>query len=606
MKSSDELPEEVDGEIAPQARKKINPFSLVLSWAGKQRSYLFASVVLAAISGFMTMVAYLGVFNIMRAAYLNTCTTQTLLENAALTAIGFILQYACFATSSILAHKGAYNTLFSVRCRVVDHLAHAPLGTLDERGIGQIKTILVEDIEKLELFLAHNIPEAVMYLTGPVAAFLFLCLTNVPLSLVTLVPFAVAMIILGVIFSRMDKLMERVTAALSRMNTVMVEYVRGMRTIKALNMGTGSFARFRDSIDMEHSVWCEISRKTGPGYAAYLVVIECGLLFVVPLGGLMFASGVISGAAYLLFAFVGSLYLTEIRLLQEIGTKLAQVGNGAMRTQELLDTPVFDKGVPFPKHHDIEMREVHFSYDGSNEVLRGIDLVIHEGERLAVVGPSGAGKSTVIELISRFYDVCSGMIRIGGVNVKDIDYDDLLRNISVVFQKTFLTSGSILENIQMGSDTTFDQVRESARRACVDDFITSLPDGYDTEMGSLGSRVSGGQRQRIAIARAILKDAPVLIFDEATSAADPENQLEIDTAVQNLCEGKTVVIVAHRLGIVKTCDRVAVMEEGTISCVGTHGEVLMKCPYYAHAWNDYDRARRIEFGFNAAEEVDHE
>ena len=581
-------------------RKEPNPFALVLAWAGANRRYLFASAACATASGLMTMVAYLGVFNIMQAAYAGTCTVATLQGNALMVAVGFIAQYSCFAASSVLSHKGAYNTLFDVRCRVMDRLAHAPLGALDERSTGQVKTVLVEDIERLELFLAHNIPEAFMYLTGPVAAFIFLCSANVPLALVTLIPFAAAMVILGIIFSRMGSAMERATAALSRMNTVMVEYVSGMRVIKALNMGSRSFARFRETIDAEHSIRCEISRKTGPGYAAYLVVIECGLLLVVPLGGWMFAEGAIPGATYLLFAFVGSLYLTEIRLLQEIGTKLAEVGSGAARAQELLEIPVFGGGQPFPKRSDIELAGVRFSYDGATEVLHGVDLAVREGERLAVVGPSGAGKSTIIELISRFYDTGSGSVKIGGIDVRDIDYDDLLRHVAVVFQKTFLTSGSILENIRMGSGEPLEQVRKAARRACIDDFIMSLPDGYDTEMGTLGDRVSGGQRQRIAIARAILKDAPILILDEATSAADPENQLEIDTAIKNLCEGKTVIIVAHRLGVVKTCDRVAVVEAGRITCVGTHDDVLARCPYYARVWADYDRARSIEFGFGRA------
>lgn len=603
---------EGDGGPAPasaaqpaSAARQPGPFALVLAWAGTNKRYLFASVACASVAGLVSMVAYLGVFNIMQAAYAGTCTMQTLRDNALLTAVGFIVQYACFAASSVLSHRGAYNTLFDVRCRVMDHLAHAPLGALDERSTGQIKTVLVEDVEKLELFLAHNIPEAFMYLTGPVAAFVFLCTVNVPLALATLVPFAAALVILGVIFSRMGALMERATTALSRMNTVMVEYVSGMRVIKALNMGSASFARFRDAIDTEHAIWCDISRKTGPGYAAYLVVIECGLVILVPLGGWMFATGAIPGATYLLFAFVGSLYLTEIRLLQEIGTKLAEVGSGAARVQGLLDLPVFGGGRPFPPRTDIELSGVHFSYDGETEVLHGIDLAVREGERLAVVGPSGAGKSTVVELISRFYDVGAGAVRIGGVDVRALDYDDLLRHVAVVFQKTFLTSGSILENIRMGSGASLEEVRAAARRACIDDFIGGLPQGYDTEMGSLGDRVSGGQRQRIAIARAILKDAPILVLDEATSAADPENQLEIDTAIRNLCEGKTVIIVAHRLGVVKTCDRVAVIEAGRLSCVGKHDEVLAQCPYYRRVWADYDRARSIEIGFGDGKEAVH-
>lgn len=585
-------------------KKEGGAFSLVLAWAGANRKFLVASMVAATVSGLMTMVPYWGVYRIMQAAYAGTLTEGLLAQCAAVVAVGFIVQYACFAASSLLSHKGAYRTLFDVRCRIVDHLAHAPLGSLSERSIGQVKTVLLDDVERLELFLAHNIPEAFMYLAGPVAAFVFLCSTNAPLALATLVPFAAAVALMGACFKVMGEVMPRAAAALSRMNSVMVEYVSGMRVIKALNMGSASFKRFRDSVDGEFDVWCEISRKTAPAYAAYLVVIECGLLIMIPLGGLMFTTGAVSGSTYLLFAFVGSLYLVEIRLLQEMGSKLAEVASGAARAQELLDMPVFGGGDPFPRRCDIELRDVRFSYDAGREVVRGVSLRIAQGERIAIVGPSGAGKTTLVELVSRFYDPDSGQVLIGGKDVRSIDYDDLLAHVAVVFQNTFLTSGSILENIRMGLDASIEDVRRAARLAYIDDFIMTLPDGYDTEMGSLGDRVSGGQRQRIAIARAILKDAPVLILDEATSAADPENQLQIDTAIGNLCSGKTVIVVAHRLGVVRRCDRVAVVEDGRVTAVGAHEQVLTACPYYAQAWRDYDEARSVSFGWAGVAESD--
>lgn len=577
-----------------------HPVKLIMRWAGPDRRYLVASVAFSFVSGLMTMVPYYGVYLIMKAAYEGTLSEGTIVENAIVVAVGVCVQFACFALAGCLSHKGAYNTLFRVRCEVVEHLAHAPLGALDERSVGSVKTVLSEDIEKLELFLAHNIPEAVMYLTGPVAAFVFLCTVNVPLALATLVPFALAFVIMGVIFKRMTAVMPRASVALSRMNSVMVEYVRGMRVIKALNMGSKSFRRFREAVDEEHAVWCDISRKTGPGYAAFIIVIECGMLIMVPLGGVMFSSGVLSGSAFLLFAFVGSLYLTEIRLLQEVGSKFAQVKSGATKAQELLDIPIFSGGTAFPEKSDVRLDGVRFSYDGAREVLHGIDLAVAQGERLAIVGPSGAGKSTIVELMSRFYDVTAGTVRIGGIDVRDIDYDDLLTHVAVVFQKTFLTSGSILENIRMNSTASFAQVREAARKARIDGFIMSLADGYDTEIGTLGEGLSGGQRQRIAIARAILKDAPILILDEATSAADPENQVQIDEAIANLCKGKTTIIVAHRLGVVRMCDRVAVVEDGSLGAIGVHEDVLAVSPSYRKAWEDYEKARSISFGFGGS------
>ena len=275
--------------------------------------------------------------------------------------------------------------------------------------------------------------------------------------------------------------------------------------------------------------------------------------------------------------------------------ELAQALNGVLKTKQILDLPVYESKGAFPACHDIELNNINFSYDGKTDVLKDCNLHIAQGEKVAIVGASGAGKSTIIELISRFYDVREGEILIGGKNVKEIDYTKLLNHISIVFQKTFLTRESVLENIRMGSNASLTEVRAAAKEAQIDDFIMSLPEGYDTKVGCFGSRFSGGERQRIAIARAILKNAPILILDEATSAADPENQVEIDKAIKNLCKGKTVIIVAHRLGAIKMCDKVAVVENHTVTAFGTHSEVLTSNAYYQSAWNNYNAARKVAY-----------
>ena len=349
-------------------------------------------------------------------------------------------------------------------------------------------------------------------------------------------------------------------------------------------------------------MWNETSRRMGPPYAAFVVIIECGMLLMVPIGGMFFLKGSLAASAFLLFVYVGSMYLTEIRPLQELGTNFANVLNAVTKTKEILDIPIYEGGADFPQNHDIEFRNVRFSYDGKTDVLQGVNLKIKDGERMALVGQSGAGKSTVIELISRFYDVQEGEVLIGGKNVKELNYDTILKNVAIVFQKTFLTRDSVLENIRMGSNATLEKVRTAAKEAQIDDFIMSLPDGYDTKVGSFGSRFSGGEKQRIAIARAILKNAPILILDEATSASDPENQMEIDKAIQNLCKGKTVIVVAHRLSALKMCERVAVVENHTITCVGTHEEVRKNNAYYRKAWEDYETARNITYQLEGGEQ----
>ena len=582
--------------------KTSNPVALVLRWAGRNRKYLVASIVCATLSGLMVAVPYFAVFDMMRAVYEGRCTPRVVAVDAAVLVAGTLLRHILFGVSNALAHKGAYGALLDVRCSVLDRLSKAPLGELDDRSTGRIKTVLSDDVEKLELLLAHNLPEAFMYVSGPAAAFVFLLTANAPLALVTLVPAIAAFAVLVRLFKIARAIMPRAMKSLEDMNSVMVEYVSGMRVIKALDMGARSFRRFRAAVDEEHEVWGEMSRRTGPGFAAYVVVIEAGLLLMVPLGALMLTHGAVDGSTYLLFAFAGSLYLTEIRLLQDFSNKLSQASAGAQRVQELLDVPAFGAGQAFPEDASIRFDGVSFAYgDDAPEVLHDVSLTVGAGERLALVGPSGSGKSTLVELVGRFYDVTSGAVTIGGRDVRDIDYDDLLAHVSVVFQKTFLTSGTIAENIRMGSDATLEEVRAAARLAQADAFIAALPDGYDTVIGTLGARLSGGERQRIAIARAILKDAPILVLDEATSSADPENQAFIDEAIASLCEGKTVLIVAHRLDVVPGCDRVAVIEDGSLTAVGTHDELLASSPYYRTVWEDYNQSRSMNYRVGAAD-----
>lgn len=576
-------------------QKKKNRVALLLHWAGGHKFWLFLAILLSLVSGLCTMIPYIGIYQLMDAGFAGTCTKELVMRVAILIAVAVTLRFALFGFSGVASHKGAYGALFKVRCMVAAHMAKVPLGALNERRTGDIKTVLNEDIEKLELFLAHNLPDLVCYLVGPVVIFIYLLTVNISLAFISLIPLVAAVLVMGIMFRNMDELMDRANRSITSLNSVMIEYISGMKLIKAYNMGSKSFQKYSDVIHEENDMWNLMSRRMGPPYAAFVVIIECGMLLMVPFGGMFFLKGSLTASALLLFVYVGSLYLTEIRPLQELGTNFANVLNAITKTEEILSIPVYEGGTDFPTKHDIELRDVRFSYDGKTDVLEHCSIKIKDGEHMALVGRSGAGKSTVIELVSRFYDANEGEVLIGGKNVKELNYETILKNVAIVFQKTFLTRDSVLENIRMGSNASLEEVRAAAREAQIDDFIMSLPDGYDTKVGSFGSRFSGGEKQRIAIARAILKNSPILILDEATSASDPENQMEIDRAIQNLCRGKTVIVVAHRLSALKMCDRVAVVENHTISCVGTHEEVRQKNEYYRKSWADYEAARNITY-----------
>lgn len=576
-------------------KNQEKPVKLLLTWAGSDKWYLLASVFCAFLSGLFVIGPYVGIYHLMDAVLLGTLTRKGLTDCIVLVGVTTILRMVLLGLSGVLSHKGAYNALFRVRCMIIEQLAKVPLGYVSERSTGEIKTVLNENIEKLELCLAHNIPELVSYLTGPVVIFLYLMTVNIPLALISLIPLLLDIPVMMAVFQKMSTLLPETNESLADFNSVMVEYVRGMRLIKAYRMGSKSFKKFREAILDENRAWNKIAKKTAPLYAVFILLLESGLLLLVPLGGRLFLRGSIPASVFLLFSYIGSLYLTELLPLQQLSGNFAQAFSGINKVKEILALPTFEGGDAFPENHDIRLKGVRFSYDGKINVLENCNLSIRDGEKIAVVGASGAGKSTVAALIARFHDVDEGEVLIGEKNVKSIHYETLLQNISLVFQKTFLTRDSVFDNIRMGKNASLTEVREAARKAQIDDFIMSLPDGYDTKVGSYGSRFSGGEKQRIAIARAILKNAPILILDEATSAADPENQMEIDKAINNLCKEKTVIIIAHRLSVVGMCDRVLVVENHTISDIGTHDELLLRNRTYRKSWESYEAARNIRY-----------
>ncbi len=576
-------------------KRNQNGFSLLMKWAGRNRFLIYASVVLALLSSLCGIAPYYVFYKVIDAAVAGTLDVHYAVRLAIILVAFVAIRVVCNGVAALLSHKGAYNSLYLVRCMVCDHLAKLPMGILNERSLGEIKCVMNESIEKLELFLAHNLPELVLYLSGPVVMFIWLFTINRILAFLSILPLFFVFIVMMFMFKKFFAFMDRISASSGTLSSSVSEYINGMKLIKAYNMSVSSFRKYANAIEDQFSMWSLISKATAPLYAAYVILLECGILFLVPAGGWLYVHGHVSAGILLLFAFIGTQYLTEIRPLQELSNNLSFALNGVNQVRDILELPTFEGTKEFPENHDISIENVRFSYDGKVNVLEDVNFTIKENEKIAVVGASGGGKTTLIQLIVRFYDVSEGAIKIGGINVKDIRYEELLKNISVIFQNAFLTRGSLYENIAMGKNATLEEVRNAAKLAQIDDFIMSLPDKYDTSVGNFGGRFSGGQKQRICIARAILKNAPILILDEATSAADPENQVEIDKAIVNLCEGKAVIIVAHRLGITKLCNRVAVVEKHTVSDVLPLEELLSKNAYFAKSWQDYNAARTMKY-----------
>jgi ATP-binding cassette subfamily B protein len=581
-------------------KQKRGRIALLLHWAGKDKYYIYLAVLLALISGLAVAALYYAVYSIIEAVYVSGFSPERfpgeiLSRYGAIIFISILVRFLPYWGSVVASHKGAYNALYKVRCMVINHMGKVPLGSLESRRTGELKAVLTDQVEKLELYLAHHLTEFVYYISGPAAVFIYLCTVNVKLALVSLIPFVLALVVMMVMFTSQSKEMGPIFSGMANLNSGIIEYINGMKLIKAYDLGARSFKTYSNAVDEHRTLWNRVSRKMGPPYAAYVVIVECGMALMLPLGGFMLLNGSILPGVFLLFVFTGSMYLTEIRPLQELGSNFANVLGAVDKVKELLNIPAFSGDKPFPQKHSICFKDVCFSYDGHSPVLKHININIEDGEKVALVGASGAGKTTLVELAARSYEATQGRISIGGVDIKDIRYEEVLKNTAIVFQKPFLSKESILKNIRMGTTAAIEQVYAAAEQAQIDDFIMNLPEQYNTLVGEYGSRLSGGERQRIAIARAILKNAPILILDEATSAADPENQVEIDRAIQNLCLGKTVLIVAHRLDIVFQCDKVAVVEQGELTAFGAHDAVIRQSEYYRKSWDTYNTARGIRY-----------
>lgn len=583
-------------------KKQSNPLIILFQWAGKEKYILYFSMLFGLISGLMVIVPYVVIYKLIEQIYYNNLTGGEILKAGILIMVSVIIRYGCMGIGIVLSHKGAYNSLYQVRCKIVNHMAEIPLGFLSQKNTGEIKKLISEDIEKLELFLAHHLPELFMYSAGPVAIFIYLCTVNPLLAVISLLPIPVAILLQYLMFRNQGTRMTELNRVITALNSSMIEYISGMKLIKAYDLGVGSYKKYADSIEDHHTLWKKTAYSMGPLFAVFVIILQSAVVILVPAGGFLFNKGHIGAGIFILFAFVGSMYLNELRPLMELGSNFAQVLNGINNAKDFLAMPVLTKGEKsVPKNKDIAFHMVGFSYNGSKEVLKNVTFHIKDKEKIALVGYSGSGKSTIIQLISRFYDVTEGEITIGGINIKELDVNELQNNISYVFQNTFLSKESIFENIKMGIEATREEVEKAAKAARIHDFIMSLPNGYETKVGSYGSRFSGGEKQRIAIARAFVKNAPILILDEATSAADPENQRELNKALDILCQGKTVIIVAHRLNTIKDCDRIAVVEDSRITDFDTHEKLLHKNAYYKKVWEAYNQSRNIIYDLKAGE-----
>ena len=516
---------------------------------------------------------------------------------------GYLVRVVCFGVSTILAHISAYTILEGLRLKIADRLMRAPLGEVMGRRIGYLKNIIMDKVDDIEPPLAHMIPELTSNLLLPLAIFAWMLVIDWRLGLSVLIAPILSMIPMAFLMKNYNSQYAAYMEANNHVNSVIIEYVEGIEVVKAFNQSTSSYEKFVGAVESFKGFTLDWFRSTWKTMNLMLAIMPTTLVGVLPVGLLLNRAGQITPAE---LAMGIILSLSIVGPLMKVTTFINEAKSmeyAVDAANELLNLPVLpDSGKMVPlRRTDIVLQDVSFSYgmNGGEEqdVLHRVNLTMPEGSFTALVGPSGGGKSTIARLIARFWDVTGGSISIGGRNIKELSIRQLSELVSFVTQDNFLFNCSLKENIRLGNPNATDaEVFAAARAACCDEFIARLEKGYDTSAGDAGKRLSGGEKQRIAIARAILKNAPIVTLDEATAFTDPQNEDKIQKSIMALSQGKTLLVIAHRLSTIQNADQIVVLQKGQIVDCGKQEKLLARCPLYADLWQAHIGAKNWSVG----------
>lgn len=573
--------------------------------ASDRKGLIFLSALLSSLAAIASFIPYIAVYFMIR-EILNVFPDLVQLD------MGRIMNYGWLALAGIVAnillyflaifssHIAAFGTLYDLKVLFADHITKIPLGYHLTIGSGRLRKIMDENIESVEGFIAHQFPDFVASIIAPIVMVIILFVVDWRFGLASLAGIILAFIaeFIGFGSGAMKENMGKYQKASEEMNNASVEYVRGMSVVKAFNQTASSFKKLQEAI----SGYTEWVLKFSLGWQncmpAFTTIINNIYLILVPVGILIgsntsnFKEFSMKFIFYLLFVPAIAGVLNKIMYISE---SFMQIDGNVARMDEILNIPEMPETAnpQKPQGEDVVFDHVSFTYTGNNEekALESVSFAAKQGQITAIVGPSGGGKSTIANLISRFWDVTDGKITIGGVDLRDMAQNDLMRQVSFVFQDIFLFKQSILDNIRMGNrNATEEQVIAAAKAAQCHEFISKLPEGYHTVVGTKGVHLSGGERQRIAIARAIIKDSPIIVLDEATAFSDPENEYLIQKAFEKLMQNKTVIIIAHRLSTIRNADKIIVMEKGQIVESGKHDDLVAAGGRYFQMWNHYTEA----------------
>lgn len=584
-------------------QQKENWIRTLLSFAGPCKGKMILSVFCAILSVGGGFVPFWAVYEILILFIDQTVTLSAIQFWCLVGVAGYLVRVVCFGVSTILAHISAYTILEGLRLKIADRLMRAPLGEVMGRRIGYLKNIIMDKVDDIEPPLAHMIPELTSNLLLPLAIFAWMLVIDWRLGLSVLIAPILSMIPMAFLMKNYNSQYAAYMEANNHVNSVIIEYVEGIEVVKAFNQSTSSYEKFVGAVESFKGFTLDWFRSTWKTMNLMLAIMPTTLVGVLPVGLLLNRAGQITPAE---LAMGIILSLSIVGPLMKVTTFINEAKSmeyAVEAANELLNLPVLpDSGKMVPlRRTDIVLQDVSFSYgmNGGEEqdVLHHINLTMPEGSFTALVGPSGGGKSTIARLIARFWDVTGGSISIGGRNIKELSIRQLSELVSFVTQDNFLFNCSLKENIRLGNPNATDaEVFAAARAACCDEFIARLEKGYDTSAGDAGKRLSGGEKQRIAIARAILKNAPIVILDEATAFTDPQNEDKIQKSIMALSQGKTLLVIAHRLSTIQNADQIVVLQKGQIVDCGKQEELLARCPLYADLWQAHIGAKNWSVG----------
>ena len=571
----------------------------LMKYSGKYKIFTYLSLILSGISSILALIPFVYIWKIIKEVIEvmpNFQNATNIIHNGWMAVIFAIVSMAIYFIGLICSHMSAFRVATNIRKKAMEHITKMPIGKIDEIGSGKLRKIVNESAAGTESYLAHQLPDMAGALVTPVCMLIFLFVFDWKLGLVSLIP-----TIIG--FFAMSKMMGKQMAddigkyqnSLEVMNNEAVEYVRGMPVVKTFGQSIYTLKKFKKSIEDYEKFCMSYTKKARRPMIEFQVSINCIFAFLIAVTLLVVGRGAISQSFllnllfYIIYTPILTTTLTKVMFMSE--NKML-VEDSIKRINSIFNIKPLTESLANVKLKDssIELKDIKFKYDNADRnAIDGISMKIPAGSTIALVGPSGSGKSTIANLIARFYDVNEGQILIGGVNIKDIKKEELMNTVSYVFQNSKLLKASIYENVKMSKpDATKEEVMEALHLAQCDDIIAKLPNGIDTIIGSKGVYFSGGEVQRINIARVILKDSKIVILDEATAFADPENEYQVQKAFENLGKNKTVIMIAHRLSTIKNVDKIYVINNGKIEEQGTHEELIKNNGVYNKMWNEYN------------------